>query len=98
MPYRTGRSGGSVFLGSHPRLRRQAVLPLALNELPGDGQPHQGADDILLRMAVVRAVMMAFLGRGVLSPRSSRMAGAVRATMASISAEPESDDVRLLLV
>jgi hypothetical protein len=41
--------------------------------------------------------MMALLGRGVPSPRSSRMAGVVRATMASISAEPEGDEVRLLL-
>src|SRR5215217_3818634 len=35
-------------------LRRwsQAVLALPLVQLPGDGEPHQGADDILLRMAV----------------------------------------------
>jgi hypothetical protein len=43
-----------------------------------------------------RAVMMAFLERGAPSLRSSRTAGAVWATMASISAEPESGDVRLL--
>jgi hypothetical protein len=44
---------------------------------------------------LVKAVMMAFFERGVPSPRSSRTAGAVRATMALISAEPESDEVKL---
>jgi Fe-S cluster biogenesis protein NfuA len=40
---------------------------------------------------------MALLGRGVPSCSSSITEGAVRATMASISAEPESEEVRLLL-
>jgi hypothetical protein len=41
--------------------------------------------------------MMVFLERGAPSRSSSRTEGAVRATMASISAEPERGEVRLLL-
>jgi hypothetical protein len=98
VPLRKRRHGaGSVCALPYIRCRSQAVLAPGLDQLPSDGQTHEGADDILLRVAVSKGGDDGGLGRGVPSLRSSRTAGAVRATMASISAEPESVEVRLFL-
>src|SRR5215218_1305989 len=44
--------GWAVTLCSCLRCWRQAVLAVGLDQLLSDGEPHQGADDILLRVAV----------------------------------------------
>jgi hypothetical protein len=49
---RLSRSDGSRSACFGRCRRRQAVLAPGLDQLPGDGEPHQGADDILFRVAV----------------------------------------------